>query len=62
MYYSHILIVGVCVRTAMAGALFKKSVGLHVQTVRDLSVGKIMALSSNDVRRFDNVSYEQWSV
>lgn len=55
-YYIIILSVGVRVRAAMAGALFKRSICLHLQTIGNLSVGKIMTLLSNDVRRFDNVS------
>ena len=47
---------GIRTRAAVTGALFKKSVGLHLQTIGDLSVGKIMSLSANDVRRFDDVS------
>ena len=41
---------------AVAGALFKKCVALRLQTIGDLSVGKIMSFSANDVRRFDDVS------
>ena len=51
---------GARVRVAAAGMLLKHSINLHLQTVADISIGKIMSLLSNDVHRFDQVRIHEY--